>query len=142
MTGTAQDVSFPGEGVTCAATLYLPAPGGPPTPGLVMGNGFANVRQMYLPRYARALAAAGFAVLAIDYRCFGESGGQPPQLVSPDSQCDDMRNALSWLSEQPQVDPDRQGLWGVSIAGGNVLRIAAYDRRVRSVVTQAPAIGL
>jgi predicted alpha/beta hydrolase len=40
-----------------------------------MGNGFANVRQMYLPTYAEAFAAAGLAVLVIDYRFLGDSDG-------------------------------------------------------------------
>lgn len=136
-----QEVRFPSGDVHCAATLYLP-PNAPPAPGLVMGNGFANVRQMYLPEYAQAFASAGFAVLAIDYRFLGESAGEPRQQVLPESQCDDLRNALSWLSQRPDVDPERIGLWGTSFAGGHALRIASYDRRVRAVVAQVPAIGL
>lgn len=107
-----------------------------------MGNGFANVRQMYLPEYAEAFAAAGLAVLVIDYRFLGESGGEPRQQVLPESQCDDLRNALTWLSEQSGVDPGRLGLWGTSFSGGHVMRIAAYDRRVKAVIAQVPAIGL
>lgn len=142
MTVRTQDVQFPSDGVNCAATLYLPPNDGPPAPGLVMGNGFANVRQMYLPEYAEAFAAAGLAVLVIDYRFLGESGGEPRQQVLPESQCDDLRNALTWLSEQSRVDPGRLGLWGTSFSGGHVMRIAAYDRRVKAVVAQVPAIGL
>lgn len=137
-----QEVHFPSDGADCAGTLYLPTDAGAPAPGLVMGNGFANVRQMYLPQYARAFAAAGFAVLAIDYRFLGESDGEPRQQVLPESQCDDLRNALTWLSQRPDIDPDRLGLWGVSFAGGHALRIASYDRRVKAVVAQVPAIGL
>ncbi len=142
MTGRTKDVQFPSDGVNCAATVYLPPNDGPPAPGLVMGNGFANVRQMYLPDYAEAFAATGLTVLTIDYRFVGESGGEPRQQVLPESQCDDLRNALTWLSEQPGVDPGRLGLWGTSFAGGHVLRIAAHDRRVKAVVAQVPAIGL
>ncbi len=137
-----QEVRFPSDGVNCAATLYLPPGADAPAPGLVMGNGFANVRQMYLPQYAQVFAAAGFATLAIDYRYLGESDGQPRQQVLPESQCDDLRNALSWMSERPDVDADRLGLWGTSFAGGHALRIASYDRRVKTVVAQVPAIGL
>ncbi len=137
-----QDVRFPSDGVSCAATLYLPPDADMPAAGLVMGNGFANVRQMYLPQYAEAFAVAGVAALVIDYRFLGESDGQPRQQVLPESQCDDLRNALSWLSERPEVDADRLGLWGTSFAGGHALRIASYDRRVKTVVAQVPAIGL
>lgn len=137
-----QEVRFPSGDVHCAATLYLPPNAAAPAPGLVMGNGFANVRQMYLPEYAQAFASAGFAVLAIDYRFLGESDGQPRQQVLPEWQCDDLRNALTWLSQRPDVDSDRLGLWGVSFAGGHALRIASLDRRVKAVVAQVPAIGL
>jgi uncharacterized protein len=135
-------VRFISEGVECAGTLYLPPDHAAPAPGLVMGNGFANVRQMYLPEYAQAFAATGLAVLTIDYRFLGESGGQPRQQVLPNAQCEDLRNALTWMSQRPEVDPGRLGLWGTSFGGGHVLRIAALDRRVKAVVAQVPAIGL
>lgn len=142
MTVQTCDVRFPSAGVDCAGTLYLPPIAATPAAGLVMGNGFANVRQMYLPEYAEAFATAGLAVLTIDYRFLGESDGDPRRQVLPESQCDDLRNALTWLSQRPDVDPDRLGLWGVSFAGGHTLGIAAYDRRVKAVVAQVPAIGL
>jgi uncharacterized protein len=138
----AREITFTSEGVDCAGTLYLPAGAAGPLPGLVMGNGFANVRQMYLPAYAAAFAAAGFAVLAIDYRYLGESGGHPRQQVLPEAQCDDLRNALTWLSARPEVDAERIGLWGTSFGGGHALRVATVDRRVAAVVAQVPAIGL
>lgn len=136
------EVAFPSEGVECAATLYLPSDTAGPLPSVVMGNGFANVRGMYLPAYASAFAAAGIAALTVDYRFLGDSGGQPRQQVLPEAQCDDLRNSLTWLAAQPQVDPKRIGLWGTSFAGGHVLRIAAFDRRVAAIVAQVPAIGL
>ncbi|MEQ4717792.1 alpha/beta hydrolase [Nonomuraea sp. B19D2] len=138
----AEEVTFRSEGVDCAGTLYAPADATGPLPGLVMGNGFANVRQMYLPTYATAFAAAGIAVLTIDYRYLGESGGQPRQQVLPEAQCDDLRNALTWLSERSEVDAGRIGLWGTSFGGGHALRIAALDRRVAAVVAQVPGVGL
>jgi uncharacterized protein len=137
-----EEITFCSEGIECAATLYRPAGRTGPLPGLVMGNGFANVRQMYLPTYATAFAAAGLAALTIDYRYLGQSGGQPRQQVLPEAQCDDLRNALTWLAGHPGIDPDRIGLWGTSFAGGHVLRIAATDRRVAAAVAQVPAIGL
>ncbi|MGO9081439.1 MAG: alpha/beta hydrolase [Streptosporangiaceae bacterium] len=137
-----EQITFPSEGIDCAATLYLPADTPGALPGLVMGNGFANVRQMYLPVYARQFAAAGLVVLAIDYRYLGQSGGAPRQQVLPDAQCEDLRNALTWLTARPEVDAERIGLWGTSFAGGHALRIAAIDRRVTAVVAQVPAIGL
>jgi fermentation-respiration switch protein FrsA (DUF1100 family) len=142
MNPRSEQVRFDSEGTECAGTLYLPPGHAAPVPGLIMGNGFANIRQMYLPEYAQAFAAAGLAVLIIDYRFLGESGGQPRQQVLPHAQCDDLRNALTWMAQRPEVDPERLGLWGTSFGGGHVLRIASLDRRVKAVVAQVPAIGL
>lgn len=135
---------FTSEGDGCAGTLYLPAGAGSGSrrAGLVMGNRFASVRQMYLPEYARAFAAAGLAVLTIDYRFLGDSEGQPRQQVMPETQCDDLRNALTWLAARPEVNAGRLGLWGASFAGGHVLRIAVHDSRVKAVAAQVPALGL
>jgi hypothetical protein len=135
------DVTVPSGGLDCAATLFHPTGVAGPLPGVVLGNGFANVRQMSLPSYAAAFAAAGFAALTIDYRYLG-STGTPRQQVLPEEQCDDLRNAITWLSERPEVDARRIALWGTSFAGGHALRIAAVDRRVAAVVAQVPAIGL
>jgi uncharacterized protein len=137
------DVFYGSEGLRCAATLYRPArPTSQRLPAVVMGHGFASVRQMHLPRYAPFFVEAGIAVLAIDYRFLGESEGQPRQQVIPSCQREDFRNALTWLAMQPDIDGERLGIWGTSFAGGQVLQIAAFDRRVKAVVSQVPAISL
>lgn len=136
------EVTVPSGGLGCAATLFRPAQVTGPLPGVVLGNGFANVRQMSLPTSAAAFAAAGFAALTIDYRYLGGSHGEPRQQVLPETQCDDLRNAITWLAERPEVDAERIALWGTSFAGGHALRIAGVDRRVAAVVAQVPAIGL
>lgn len=138
-----EDVSYRSEGIRCAATLYRPARTGKTrTPAIVMGHGFASVRQMSLPSYAPYFVEAGIAVLAIDYRFLGESDGEPRQQVLPHCQREDFRNALTWLARQPGIDAERLGLWGTSFAGGHVLQISAFDRRVKAVVSQVPAISI
>lgn len=134
------EVWFDSEGVRCAGTLYRPNVDRP-VPAIVLSHGFASVRTMHLPDFAAAFTAAGFAVLTVDYRYLGDSGGEPRQQVLPHAQRDDLRNALTFLGEQPGVDADRLGLWGTSFAGGHALHIAAFDRRVRAVVSQVPGVG-
>jgi fermentation-respiration switch protein FrsA (DUF1100 family) len=95
-----------------------------------------------LPEVANALVDAGIAALTLDYRFLGESTGEPRQTVSPFHQRLDLHNALTWLSEHPEIDPDRLGIWGTSYSGGHVLQVAAFDRRVKAVVSQVPATDL
>lgn len=140
--GIEQDVAYDSEGVRCAATLYLPAERSTTLPGVVLGHGLASVRTMSLPEWGRAFAAVGIGALAIDYRFLGDSGGEPRQRVDPFAQREDFRNALAFLAAHPAIDAGRLGLWGTSFAGGHVLHIAAFDRRVRAVVAQVPALGV
>ncbi len=133
------DVEFDSEGTTCAAWLYPAGSGAGPSLAIVMAHGFGGVREMDLPPFAEAFAAAGFSTLLFDYRYFGDSGGEPRQRLSPRSQLEDFRNAISWLGSRPEVDADRIGAWGTSFSGAHMLHLAAFESRVRAVVAQVPA---
>jgi fermentation-respiration switch protein FrsA (DUF1100 family) len=106
-----------------------------------MAHGWSSVKEMSLASYAEAFAKAGFIVLVFDYRFLGASGGMPRQRVIPSEQQADYRNAITYMSRQPEVDADRIGLWGTSYSGGHVLEVAATDRRVKAVVAQVPAVN-
>lgn len=137
-------VRFASEGgVECAGLFYLPAQRDTekPLPAVVMAHGFSLVKEAYLPQYAERFAEEGMAVLLFDYRFFGESGGEPRQQLIPAEQIKDYRNAITWVSQRPEVDANRIGIWGTSYSGGHVLHIAAIDRRVKAVVSQVPTIN-
>jgi fermentation-respiration switch protein FrsA (DUF1100 family) len=87
--------------------------------------------------YAEALAGAGYVTLAFDHRGFGASEGTPRQHEDPAGKLDDLRDALSWLAAHPAVDADRLGCVGICLGGGYALRFAAFDPRVRALVTVA-----
>ena len=73
--------------------------------------------------------------LIFDYRGFGDSEGSKWRLL-PLEQVDDIRNALTWLATQPEVDPHRLGLWGTSFGGAHVPYVAGIDTRVKAAVAQ------
>jgi fermentation-respiration switch protein FrsA (DUF1100 family) len=135
-----EKVAFVSEGVDCAAFLGLPQGGGARRPAVVLGHGF-GVRKESLVTEAEHLTAAGFVTLAIDYRTFGESGGEPRGTLFPYNQVEDFRNAITYLQQRDDVDPERIGIWGASFGGGVVLMTAALDRRVRAVVAMAPIVN-
>src|SRR5699024_11432471 len=89
---------------------------------------------------AEAVAAAGFAVLACDYRGFGRSGGAPRQVVSPARQQDDYRAAIAAAAAQPEVDPERIVLWGCSLSGGHVIEVARGRADVVADVSIVPLV--
>ena len=133
------DVEFRSEGTRVRGHLYLPdGPG--PHPALAMAGGWCYVKELVLPEYARVFAEAGVAVLAFDYRNFGESEGEPRQHVDPWAQIEDYKNALSWLETHDAIDRHRLGAWGISYSGGHVLIVAATDPRVKCVVANIPVV--
>jgi hypothetical protein len=134
-------VRFKSEGVECVAYLGIPAAGaGQRHPAIVLGHGF-GVRKESLISTAEYLTAAGFATLSIDFRTFGESAGEPRGSLFPHSQVEDYRNAISYLQQRSDIDPQRIGIWGTSFGGGVVIMTAALDRRVRAVVASAPIVN-
>ncbi len=112
-----------------------------PMPAVVMAHGFSAVKEMFqLSSYAERFEEAGFVTLVVDFRFLGDSDGSPRGQIIPHEQQEDYRNAITWLSLRPEVDADRIGVWGTSLAGGHVLHLAAFDRRIKAVVTQVPTI--
>lgn len=138
-----RDVTFTSQGLTCAGWYYLPSglKAAEKVPAIVMAPGFSGVKEMGLDKYAEKFAAAGFAVLVFDYRYMGASEGEPRGQLFYFEQHQDYRNAISWLSSQKEVDPQRIGAWGTSNSGGHVLHLAAYDKRIKAVVAQVPGVG-
>jgi dienelactone hydrolase len=137
VSGAREDVRFPSGDTECAAWLYRPAAEGP-APLVVMGHGLGAVREMRLDAFAQRFRDAGYAVLAFDYRHFGESGGEPRQLLDIGRQLDDWAAALHFGRRLDGIRFNRIALWGTSFAGGHVLEVAARDGMVAAVVSQCP----
>lgn len=139
-----RDVTFKSQGLDCAAWYYVPAglKPGEKRPAIVMAHGFSAVKEMYLDNYASKFAAAGFVVLVFDYRYFGGSAGEPRSMLLWPEQIMDYRNAITWAALQPQVDPQRIGVWGTSYSGGHAMYLAAYDKRIKAVVAQVPVTNV
>lgn len=126
---------FSGPGLKIAAIVTLPPDyrEGQKRPGIVLAGGPAGLKETMLPEVARNFAEGGYAVLRFDYRGFGESEGTPLRLI-PLEEADDALCGLSFLEQQPEVDPARLGLWGTGTGGGIVSWAAAMDARVKAVV--------
>ena len=133
-----EEVSFYSEGDRIVGTLKWPDPlPGRPIPAIVQGPGWMGLRTAKLyDRYHNALVEAGYAVLVIDYRGFGDSGGQRGLLI-PQRQVEDLRNAVTYLQTRPEIDPERIGVFGSGgTGGGNAVYLAGVDKRVKAAVCQ------
>jgi uncharacterized protein len=109
-------------------------------PIVILAHGFSGTMDRLVP-HAERFAAGGIAALVFDYRSFGESGGQPRQVVDLPSQHQDLRAAIAWARARDGLDLDRVALWGNSLGGAHVISVAAHDPRIAVVVAQIPFNG-
>jgi len=130
-------IQFFSTGSRCVADFYRPLGAGP-FPVVVMAHGLGGTRKMRLPAFAARFAAAGYACLVFDYRHFGDSEGEPRQLLDINRQLEDWKAAIDHARRLADVDPQRVVIWGTSFGGGHVLATAADDARVAAVISQCP----
>jgi pimeloyl-ACP methyl ester carboxylesterase len=127
-----EKVHFPSGDSKCAAWHY------PGTNGacVIMAGGGAVTKEPGTDLFAKRFNDAGFAVLAFDYRHLGESGGQPRQVVRIREQLADWQAAIYSASALPGVDPARLAIWGFSLSGGHVFRVAARNPQLAAAIAQ------
>jgi uncharacterized protein len=133
-----QEVSFFSEGARVAGLWRTPDGSAGPLRAVVQGPGWLGLKDAKLyVRYHQALTDAGFGVLIVDYRGFGDSEGD--KVLSPARQLQDLRNAVTYLTTREDVDADAIGVFGSGgTGGGNAVLLAAADPRIRAAVSQLP----
>src|SRR5438094_2792153 len=131
-----RDVAFNSAGDECRAWLFMPDAERPPL--VILGHGLGATREYGLEPFARRFADAGIAALTFTYRHFGDSGGQPRQLLDIERQLGDWAAALAYARTLDRFDTSRIALWGTSFGGGHVIEAAARDGSVGAVVSQCP----
>lgn len=141
VTFTYAEAHFDSEGTRCAARVYRSRAAGTAAPVVVMAHGFGGVRTMRLFAYAERFAAAGYAVVVFDYRGFGDSDGEPRQVLDIKAQHADWRAALGFARQLPGVDSARVVAWGTSLAGGHVIALAGSGVPLTAVIAQVPHVS-
>lgn len=127
---TAEDVEIPtSDGVRLAA-WYVPSRNGA---AVVLLHGAGSTRSDVLDE-AAVLADAGFGVLMVDARGHGESEGRAMDFGWYGEQ--DVAAAVDVLAAQPDVDPARLGVVGLSMGGEQALGASGADPRIHAVVAE------
>lgn len=129
-----ETVRFASGQSTCAAWHYPGTNGG----CVIMAAGLAVIKEPGTDRFAKRFNDAGFAVVAFDYRRFGESGGEPRQVARVGEQLADWQAAIAFARELPDVDRTRVAIWGFSSSGGHVFRVAARNPQLAAAIAQTP----
>jgi uncharacterized protein len=102
---------------------------------IVVGHPMGAVKEQSANLYATRMAERGFVTLSLDLSFWGESEGQPRNVVSPDIYAEDFSAAVDFLGTQPFVDRDRIGVLGICGSGSFVISAAKIDPRMKAVAT-------
>lgn len=115
-------------------------PGARLSPAIVMAHGIGGIKAAGLAPFAEAFSAAGYTCLVLDYRNWGDSEGEPRELLSLRAQLDDYRTVLRHAREMEGVDPERIFVWGTSFAGMHVIELAASEDYLAGAIAQCPLV--
>jgi hypothetical protein len=129
-------------------------------PGILLVHGWGGLKSHLNQAYAPQFAQEGYVVLTFDYRGWGQSDGkyvragkkpeadgeillkvrEVREIVDPLDQLEDIRNALAFLSGEPQVDASKLAIWGSSLGGGLALQTAAQFPAIKVLISQIGAV--
>lgn len=136
-------VQFRVEGQTVYGMLHLPE-GKRKSPAVALCHGFTGNRietHRLFVKMARLLAANGIAALRFDFRGSGESEGDFEE-VTVSGEITDALEALNFLRNQPEIDPERIGLIGLSLGGCVAVCAASRDGKVKTLALWAAVANL
>jgi dienelactone hydrolase len=135
-----------GPGDRVPAYLLIPHRLEQPAPAIVCLHGTSGPRGRTAglgadyPRYTLELAERGYVTIAPDYTLLGENQTDPHSLGYTSGTMKGLWNhmrAVDLLESLPEVDKQRIGCCGVSLGGHNSLFLAAFDPRMKVVVSSS-----
>ena len=88
--------------------------------------------------YGKALAQAGYVVIAFDASFQGESGGVPRYKEDPSQRVEDISHAIDYAVTLPYVASNRIAGLGVCGGGAYIINAALTEKRLKAVVGITP----
>jgi uncharacterized protein len=141
-----EKVHFQTEGLKVVGNLFRPQNSKEEDevslPAILVAGAMTGVKEQVAGQYAERIAKDGYVTLVLDHRNFGESEGEPRQHEDPAKKLEDFKNAISFISSLKGIDRERIGACGISMGGGYMLQLAAFDRRIKAVSIVASALNL
>jgi fermentation-respiration switch protein FrsA (DUF1100 family) len=135
---TVQKVTFKNQyNMKVAGNLFIPKAMSKNTknPTIIVGHPMGAVKEQSANLYATKMAEQGFVTLSLDLSFWGESAGQPRNVVSPDIYAEDFSAAVDFLGTQPFVDKERIGVIGICGSGSFAISAAKIDPRMKAIAT-------
>lgn len=123
--------------MTVVGTLYRPKTmrDDARAPAIIVGHPMGAVKEQSAQLYAQKLAEQGFVTLAIDLPFWGESQGEPRNLVAPDMYVEAFSASVDFLGTRDFIDRDRIGVLGICGSGSFSIAAAKIDPRLKAIAT-------
>lgn len=133
---TYRDVQFPTPDGLLLRGWYIPARNGA---AIILVHGHGGNRTQLLSE-AALLSQEGYGVLMYDARNCGESEGQVTTFGLLEA--NDLRGALDFILDQPEVEADRIAVLGHSMGGATAILAAARMPEIQAVVVESTYANL
>ena len=135
-----KEVNFESNNQNLVGNLYLPDDyqEGDKLPGVVVTGAWTTVKEQMPATYAEELADRGYAVMAFDFRNWGESGGNERQLENPINKTQDIIAAANYLTTRPEVDSKRIAGLGICASAGYMADAALASEDIKAIALVAP----
>ena len=144
----AEEVSISTQaGHILVGTLTIPKDVNQPLPGVVLVTGSSPQNRDHSPtdypeyrlfrQLADALSQQGIAVLRMDDRGCGCSGGGPFESATTIERANDIRAGITYLKDREEINSNRIGLIGLSEGGIIAPMIAVTDSSIIAIVLMA-----
>jgi pimeloyl-ACP methyl ester carboxylesterase len=132
-----QRMSFKSDGLDIAGAVRVPRDLAPAErrPAFIVLHGFgSNMNSESVLEPCKLFEELGYISLRFDMRGCGDSGGEKGRVICLE-QVTDTRNALTVLSQRPDVDPTRIALIGSSFGAAVAIYTAGVDKRVAACIS-------
>lgn len=125
-----------GDGLQIQATYAFPG-GVAPYPGVILLHMLGSNRTIWQETgVIDALLRNGYAVMAVDMRGHGETGGEQDWALVPD----DMQRVWDNFVSQPEVDSAKTAVIGASIGSNMALVTAVNEPAINTAILLSPGL--
>ena len=104
-------------------------------PAIIVGHPMSAVKEQSANLYATKMAEQGFVAMSVDLPFWGESEGEPRNLVSPDVYSEAFSAAVDFLGTRSFVNREQIGVIGICGSGSFVISAAKIDPRLKAIAT-------
>lgn len=137
---TMSEVSFLSNGVNLQGHLFFPPNFNKAQkyPTAIVTGSWTSVKEQMPDEYASLLAQEGYLSLTFDFTGFGESEGQPRQVEDSALKIADIKAAVDFLTNHPNVDTEALIGMGFCASSGYMAHATGQDKRIKQLILVAP----